>query len=89
LDNDGLGDSCDYDVDNDGVENIQDNCPKVGNPNQVDTDGDGLGDMCDDCPHVYDPLQETNPGGVPAACPGSNFNWEREDSDQGMCSLSF
>ena len=35
------------DQDLDGLENSQDNCPEVSNPNQADTDGDGVGDDCD------------------------------------------
>ena len=35
------------DNDTDEVQDLIDNCPAVGNNNQVDTDGDGLGDACD------------------------------------------
>ena len=35
------------DGDNDGVTDINDNCPTVANANQSDRDGDGLGDLCD------------------------------------------
>ncbi len=38
----------DDDDDNDGVLDVDDNCPLVGNANQLDTDGDGAGDVCDD-----------------------------------------
>ena len=83
LDGDGIGDSCDYDIDNDGIDNIKDNCPKTPNSDQSDQDGDGLGDKCDDCPTVYDPLQKTDTSGFPAACPGALMSWDRDDSDSG------
>jgi len=37
------------DMDGDGIENVNDNCPNDYNPDQMDSDGDGLGDACDDC----------------------------------------
>jgi hypothetical protein len=47
LDQDGLGDACDDDLDADWVLNELDNCPMVANPDQVDSELDGLGDACD------------------------------------------
>ena len=35
------------DNDTDEVQDLIDNCPAVGNNNQIDTDGDGIGDACD------------------------------------------
>jgi hypothetical protein len=59
--NDGAGDVCDTDDDDDGVADLDDNCPLAGNPpadcdadsmtpdEQCDADGDALGDACDPC----------------------------------------
>jgi hypothetical protein len=46
VDDDGLGDACDDDIDGDGVANAMDNCPKVANPDQADANHDGIGDAC-------------------------------------------
>ena len=47
-----------YDADQDGVDNVTDNCPLTWNPatagRQDDSDGDGLGDACDPNPGQYD-----------------------------------
>jgi photosystem II stability/assembly factor-like uncharacterized protein len=37
----------DDDDDNDGILDINDNCPLIGNADQLDTDNDGEGDACD------------------------------------------
>ncbi len=49
LDTDGdlSGNACDLDDDNDGVVDVEDDCPLLVAP-QLDADGDGMGDLCDD-----------------------------------------
>lgn len=73
LDEDGLGDACDDDLDGDSINNNLDNCPDTPNLDQLDTDGDLIGDACDDdldgdsvpsdidnCPLISNPLQENS-----------------------------
>jgi gliding motility-associated-like protein len=67
---DGMPDNCDTDDDNDGILDVNDNCPLQANTNQADNDNDGLGDACDNdddndgvldgydnCPLEYNPDQ--------------------------------
>jgi len=39
------------DGDNDGIFDVNDNCPNDYNPNQLDSDNDGIGDVCDSTPN--------------------------------------
>ena len=45
------------DCDEDGTQDIEDNCPGLHNPYQEDSDSDGLGNECDDCHNL---LGDTN-----------------------------
>ena len=75
ADGDMIGDACDTcpledgdactmldadDIDDDGVPNGSDNCPRTANADQADAESDGHGDECDSC-------AEYNPG--PGVCP--------------------
>ena len=57
------------DRDGDGLGDFCENCPLVGNSDQVDADHDGRGDACDNCPHATNPDQaDTDSDGVGDAC---------------------
>jgi hypothetical protein len=69
LDDDGLGDVCDPDMDGDGVPNEEDDCPYAYDPLQEDNDGDGFGDGCDNCPEIFNEYQYDSDGdGIGDAC---------------------
>jgi len=57
------------DNDNDGILDINDNCPDSYNRPQSDYDGDGVGDGCDNCPLLSNSDQmDSDSNGVGDAC---------------------
>nr|CAB3266941.1 trhombospondin Bi precursor [Phallusia mammillata] len=68
-DNDGIGDACDGDADNDDVTNMEDNCVLVPNADQQNSDSDSHGDACDNCPNVKNSKQlDQDTNGVGDVC---------------------
>lgn len=76
----------DDDDDNDGVLDVDDNCPLTSNADQLNTDGDAMGDVCDEdddndgvldvndnCPLTANPNQEDSDGdGIGDVCEDPN-----------------
>ena len=64
------------DEDDDGVADLQDNCPSVVNPGQEDADGDGQGNACD-----TDDDNDTVPDGADNCPQDANLDQADTDSD--------
>ena len=56
-----VGGGC-IDTDEDGICDVDDNCPAVDNENQEDGDGDGVGDACDNCVDTANANQANHDG---------------------------
>ncbi|HOA73686.1 MAG TPA: hypothetical protein PL151_08140 [Phycisphaerae bacterium] len=57
------------DLDQDGIEDENDNCPLTVNVDQLDSDGDGVGDACDNCSTLANPgQQDTDLDGIGDDC---------------------
>ncbi len=72
------------DLDLDGIEAANDNCPSVANASQADGDGDGLGDACDNCAALANASQADGDGdSVGDACDNcsAGFNPVQLDDD--------
>jgi hypothetical protein len=63
-----LGDPADPDDDNDGFDDLDDNCPFTASAQQDDIDGDGIGDACDPL-DGRDPDSDGVPSGLQAGNP--------------------
>ena len=72
VDDDELGDACDPDIDNDGIKNADDNCPKVSNGDQADLDKDDVGDVCDNCLKDFNPGQEDHNDNLDSVVPAGD-----------------
>ena len=57
------------DKDEDGIPDVDDNCPEKPNKEQEDADEDRIGDRCDNCPKAFNPDQkDSNGNGRGDAC---------------------
>ena len=96
VDNDGdlIGDACDPDDDNDGVDDGDDNCPLTANADQTDTDSDGFGDACDpddDNDNVLDEVDVCLATEIPESVPTVSLKpnrWALVDDDVNFDTLS-
>jgi len=65
------------DLDADGVNDTDDNCPGVMNALQIDADQDDVGDACDNCPNIFNPTQadaDDNGRGDPCDFAGADLS---------------
>jgi hypothetical protein len=64
INNTDLGDTYQNadDFDDDGIEDDEDNCPRIRNRDQSNSDGDEWGDACDNCPAIENIGQENIDG---------------------------
>jgi M6 family metalloprotease-like protein len=71
------------DQDNDGINDIADNCLGLFNPDQANDDTDSLGNACDNCPSEFNPDQaDSNGDGIGDAC---NYRWPVWDTIATAC----
>jgi len=77
------------DMDQDGINDLCDNCPSAMNPDQTDTDNDGIGDACDEaeqpptCNAQNPDSPDTDSDGMVDACDNcpTAMNPGQEDTD--------
>ncbi|MFK7922252.1 MAG: thrombospondin type 3 repeat-containing protein [Bacteroidia bacterium] len=70
------------DYDNDGIDDLFDNCPTTPNADQIDKDGNGVGDACEN-PSVIDSDGDDWPNNLDN-CPSNNNNTQYDHNNDGI-----
>jgi len=89
INNTDLGDSYQNadDFDDDGIEDDEDNCPRIRNRDQSNSDGDDWGDACDNCFKVQNAYQSDLDGdGTGDAC-DSDLDNDNIDNNSDNCEV--
>ena len=74
------------DTDEDGICDVEDNCPTTPNPDQEDTDLDGICDAEDNCPDDFNPTQDDiDNDGIGDICDPCNFTIGAPCDDGDAC----
>lgn len=76
-----VGDACEYDRDNDGIVDSDDNCINKINPDQLDSDGDKIWDICDNCVSYNPDQRDANWNGIWDVCDKQKTYLVRNDND--------
>ncbi len=79
--------SVDQDSDNDGVLDVNDNCPNDPNSNQADNDNDGIGNVCDSSPDGEPTDIDSDNDGVSDSidrCPNDAHASRADDDNDGI-----
>ena len=74
-----------FDMDNDGIEDLYDNCAEIANATQSDYDNDSIGDACDNCPlHANTDQADADQDGIGDACASNQTDVENNTAKNSL-----